>query len=238
MLDLMRPNNWRHELAAARVREAAPETFLDVGTGTGWLLRATNEHARGTGVEADPKIAAALRELGMDVRDGDAERLPFFDREFDMVVLRNVLHHLRDPGAAIAEGRRVCRRMMLITEPWFDQSIPSQRLGQSIDAYTKRVERHTQRFHADYIDADAILEWLDAPAASVSIERHVRLEERGRSEWLADIAEELAALPPDHPLLTELGAIDCTIATGGAAGSATGSATAEGVLLLLVRFED
>lgn len=52
------------------------------------------------GVEALPAV---------DVRRGDACRMPFVDDSFDMVYSRAVLHHLDDPGAALMEMRRVLR---------------------------------------------------------------------------------------------------------------------------------
>jgi SAM-dependent methyltransferase len=52
------------------------------------------------GVEAFPAV---------EVRRGDACRMPFVDDSFDMVHSRAVLHHLDDPAAALTEMRRVLR---------------------------------------------------------------------------------------------------------------------------------
>jgi len=221
--------NWRHELAAERLRAAAPETFLDIGCGTGWLLRAVEGISRGTGLEADRALADRLRADGLDVRDGDAESLPFQDGAFTTVALRNVLHHMRDPAAVLLEARRVAAESLLITEPWFDPTVRSQQLAQSVDTFVKRVERHADRFHADYHDAGQILAWLDEPGAEIHIERHLRPEARTRGEWLDEIAEDLAALPQAHPLLAELAALDEQMDRS--------DATAEGALLIFVRLK-
>lgn len=227
MMRAERPLNWRHELATTHARAGGPTRVLDVGCGSGWLLRNLDGAARATGLERDPAVVTALRSRGMDVAEGDATVLPFEDRSFDLVVLRNVLHHVEDPAAAVAEALRVARGELLVTEPWFDLSVRSQRLGQSIDSYVKRVERHAGRYHGDYIDADAILDWLGDGGADLRIERHLRLEARPRSEWLADVVHDLAALPEGHPLLIELSALDRALARE--------PATAEGVLLIRLR---
>jgi ubiquinone/menaquinone biosynthesis C-methylase UbiE len=39
----------------------------------------------------------------------DASRLPFLDSTFDLVLCRDVLHHMADPERAVSELRRVCR---------------------------------------------------------------------------------------------------------------------------------
>lgn len=54
-----------------------------------------------------PATAAAYRTRPMVY--GDAHRLPCADRSFDLVLLTDVLEHLRDPLCALAEVRRVLR---------------------------------------------------------------------------------------------------------------------------------
>lgn len=48
---------------------------------------------------------------------GDAERLPFRDRTFDLVYVHDGLHHLEDPMRGLREMLRVARRAISITEP-------------------------------------------------------------------------------------------------------------------------
>jgi SAM-dependent methyltransferase len=79
------------------------------------LQRAIKTVAR-RAVGVDRLYAAGLRQrLGVEalpvveVRRGDACRMPFADNSFDMVHSRAVLHHLDDPAAALMEMRRVLR---------------------------------------------------------------------------------------------------------------------------------
>ncbi|MCU1277972.1 MAG: SAM-dependent methyltransferase [bacterium] len=49
----------------------------------------------------------------------DAARLPFGDDSFDLVLIRDVLHHVPDPAGVVAEAERVLRRggRLVVLEP-------------------------------------------------------------------------------------------------------------------------
>jgi SAM-dependent methyltransferase len=98
---------------------------LDVGTGTGLFAEAFA--ARGlevTGIDPNPGLLEAARRLVPAARfdAGAAEKLPFKDASFDLVMLSHVLHETDDPAAALAEARRVARRRVCILEwPYVDE---------------------------------------------------------------------------------------------------------------------
>jgi len=84
---------------------------LDVGCRTGKL---TQYYAGGndvTGVDVDrDALARAHERLGIETLWADVEEgLPFDDAWFDVVVAGEVLEHLADPAAAVANVRRVLR---------------------------------------------------------------------------------------------------------------------------------
>jgi ubiquinone/menaquinone biosynthesis C-methylase UbiE len=102
---------------ATHVEVPPGSTILDVAGGTGQLGRHL-ARSGGSAVIADltdAMLDAGLRAVQEEGRDdvafvrGDATSLPFPDRQFDVVVSRFALHHMDDPGAAIAEMARVCR---------------------------------------------------------------------------------------------------------------------------------
>jgi SAM-dependent methyltransferase len=107
------------KLRKALGRRPGPFTrALEVGAGTGYfslnLLReGVIEDA--TCTDISPGMIEALRanaeRLGVDVdaRVAEAERLPFEDSTFDLVLGHAVLHHLPDLDAAFAEFHRVLR---------------------------------------------------------------------------------------------------------------------------------
>jgi len=99
--------------AAAEVPQ--PAAILDVGCGTGRLLRAAAERfpgARLEGVDAAEgmvKQAAAILPAGLQIRfqQATAESLPFPDGSFDLVFSTMTFHHWSDQQKAIGEVKRV-----------------------------------------------------------------------------------------------------------------------------------
>jgi ubiquinone/menaquinone biosynthesis C-methylase UbiE len=110
------------EQVTAKVRKALGghlghyERSLEIGAGTGYftlnLLRAGLVE-RATCTDISPGMLAALsanaQRLGLRVETvpADAERLPFEDGSFDLVLGHAVLHHLPDLPTAFAELARV-----------------------------------------------------------------------------------------------------------------------------------
>jgi SAM-dependent methyltransferase len=107
-------------VAAHLVRFAgivAGETVLDVGTGTGVVaLTAARAGAKVTGLDLTPELLALARENAriagvgdMVWTEGDAERLPYPDASFDLVLSQFGHMFAPRPEVAIAEMRRVLR---------------------------------------------------------------------------------------------------------------------------------
>jgi ubiquinone/menaquinone biosynthesis C-methylase UbiE len=86
---------------------------LEVAIGTGRNLPHYPADVTITGIELSPAMLAIARrraaDLGRDVdlREGDAEHLPFADGSFDTVVCALSLCTIPDPAAAIGEMKRV-----------------------------------------------------------------------------------------------------------------------------------
>jgi ubiquinone/menaquinone biosynthesis C-methylase UbiE len=86
----------------------ANAAVLDVGAGTAVVAEAARRRGARRVVASD--IAArmlGLRAAGIPAVLGDAGRLPFADRCFDLVAAGFCLSHLVAPGAALQEWRRV-----------------------------------------------------------------------------------------------------------------------------------
>jgi ubiquinone/menaquinone biosynthesis C-methylase UbiE len=87
--------------------------ILEVAIGTGRNLPFYPADVRITGIELSPAMLAIAREraadLGrhVDLREGDAEHLPFDDASFDTVVCAFSLCTIPNPAAAIGEMKRV-----------------------------------------------------------------------------------------------------------------------------------
>jgi ubiquinone/menaquinone biosynthesis C-methylase UbiE len=86
---------------------------LEVAIGTGRSLPCYPAGVTITGIELSPAMLAIARQratsLGIDadLREGDAEHLPFGDASFDTVVCALALCTIPSPAAALAEMRRV-----------------------------------------------------------------------------------------------------------------------------------
>jgi 2-polyprenyl-3-methyl-5-hydroxy-6-metoxy-1,4-benzoquinol methylase len=103
---------------------AAPSSVLDVGCGEGvltvqWAERLGDRRVVGIDLD-DPKLRAewAKRERpNLEFRAEEATRLSFADGEFDLAAAIEVLEHVPDPEATLAEMARVARGHLLVSVP-------------------------------------------------------------------------------------------------------------------------
>jgi ubiquinone/menaquinone biosynthesis C-methylase UbiE len=103
-----------------RLPLTADDLVLDVAAGTGHVARrlAPNVH-----VVVALDATRAMLEQGRAQAppnvlfvQGDAERLPFLDDSFDVVVTRFAVHHFEDPVIQLAEVRRVSRGRLAVAD--------------------------------------------------------------------------------------------------------------------------
>jgi 2-polyprenyl-3-methyl-5-hydroxy-6-metoxy-1,4-benzoquinol methylase len=113
-----------HEALDELWETAAPASVLDVGCGEGvltseWAERL--EDGRIVGIDLDdPKLRTeweARRRPNLEYRAEEATSLSFDDGEFDMAAAIEVLEHVPDPEATLAEMTRVARRHLLVSVP-------------------------------------------------------------------------------------------------------------------------
>ena len=141
----------------------AGDRVLDMGCGAG--RHAFEMYRRGGDVVAFDQDAdelagvldlfAAMREAGevpagaeADIKQGDALALPFADEEFDRVVAAEVLEHIPDDTAAIAELVRVLRPggTITVTVPRW---LPERICWALSDAYHEVEGGHVRIYAAD-----------------------------------------------------------------------------------------
>jgi SAM-dependent methyltransferase len=167
---------------------------LEVGCGEGRVTR--DLRGRGydiVGLDASPTLVAAARELDPDGAYvvGTAERLPFEDGSFDLVVAYNSLMDVVDMPAAVAEAGRVLRShghvcacvlhpiadagrwtspddaaAFLIEEPYVEErayEIPAERDGLEFTFTSRRYP--LQAYCRALEDAGLLLEAIREPAA-------------------------------------------------------------------------
>jgi SAM-dependent methyltransferase len=99
----------------------APATILEVGVGEGEVsarIRARYPGAAVVGLDLpDGKLAAAWRARHLTCVYGDIASLPFATGAFDLVLAIEVLEHVPDPEAALAELDRVGRDRFVMSVP-------------------------------------------------------------------------------------------------------------------------
>lgn len=120
----------RSLLAEVERRELTEFSLLDVGCGSGELLRYTAEFARTkgikgrlTGLDLNPISASVSAKNTNDfpvisITQGDAFQLPFADGEFDYAISSLFFHHLTDEQIpqALQEMRRVARNGVFVID--------------------------------------------------------------------------------------------------------------------------
>ncbi|HEV2860380.1 MAG TPA: methyltransferase domain-containing protein [Pyrinomonadaceae bacterium] len=138
LVELRRVNRWLGDASALRrsvlpeiLRDGAKEfSLLDVGAGSGELLREAARWARGggkrarlAGVELNERSARSIGEESGEFDEivafrADALRLPFAEGAFDYVMCSLFTHHFRDEGVmeVLRELARVSRRRIFVID--------------------------------------------------------------------------------------------------------------------------
>jgi SAM-dependent methyltransferase len=102
------------------------DLLLDLGCGTGRHTReAVRRGARAVALDLRADDLQTAREGALAVQ-GDALALPFPDATFDRVIASEVLEHIPEDGAAIAELRRVLKpggRLAVTVPRWFPERV-------------------------------------------------------------------------------------------------------------------
>jgi demethylmenaquinone methyltransferase / 2-methoxy-6-polyprenyl-1,4-benzoquinol methylase len=121
--------------------DASPaDRVLDVATGTGLVARALVRRygCSVVGLDQSPEMLAVARERLADkgvsahvtLVQGEAERLPFADDEFDHLTFTYLLRYVDDPAATLRELARVVRPGGRIASLEFD--LPSGRVRRAL----------------------------------------------------------------------------------------------------------
>jgi ubiquinone/menaquinone biosynthesis C-methylase UbiE len=119
---------WTHDLRAYLFEQAglaSAQRVLEVGCGTGAILRELNTSASFHGLDLDP---AALSECRINapaasLTRGDGQHLPYPDKSFDISYCHFLLLWVKDPLQVVREMARVSRSVLALAEPEHGQRV-------------------------------------------------------------------------------------------------------------------
>ena len=119
-------NNFYNQLTEL-TKELKIKTVLDAGCAEGFGLKILSNHKTVKNLEGLDQSADAIK-LGKRLHTfikftkGDIYKMPYKDRQFDLVICLEVLEHLKNPEKALKEIIRVAKKYCLLSvphEPWF-----------------------------------------------------------------------------------------------------------------------
>ena len=153
---------------ASVVESLAPDSVLDAGCGEGETIARLDRllPARVAAVDLSPEAVAftAGRSPRVEAAVASVYELPFADGAFDLVLCLEVLEHLADPAAAVAELARVSGGDLVVSvphEPWF-------RVGSLLRGkYVRSLGNHPE--HVNHFDAAGLRGLLESRVEVVEV---------------------------------------------------------------------
>lgn len=128
----------------------AGSIVLDVGCNSGeFMVMLRDKKQCGVyGLEYSPELVKKCHDKQLDVRQGDAEHIPYPDATFDYVTLMEVLVHVHDPLQMLREIKRVLKPGGIL-------------LGSAPHANLERYIWDDKRMHHRYYDEPALRDHLE-----------------------------------------------------------------------------
>jgi SAM-dependent methyltransferase len=150
----MEERHWhtaKHILARMPVERG--DTVLDLGTGSGYALRALRERdiGRGYGLDGAPAMAQNAQSYTDDDQVGfvvgDFGDVPFADDSVDHVFTMEAFYYARDPHETLAEVRRVLRPggTFYCAVNYYEENVHSHHWQDTIDIEMTRWDRADYR---------------------------------------------------------------------------------------------
>ena len=153
------------EFVAAR----AGRRVLDLGCGPGGYTKTLSDRGfEARGLDISEEYVELARGLGVTADAYDGGRIPLDDGAVDTVILIEVIEHLEDPGAVLAEAARVSASNVLVTTPNCTQDFEPAPIE-----FTHMLDAD----HRQFFTVDSLTELLAARFARSEVEQSHPLDE-------------------------------------------------------------
>lgn len=127
LLDRIEESHWwfvgkRYILRSILERYEGSHRFLDLGCGTGGILRDWMDRDACVGIDRSELALRICARRGFHrLARGDLTRLPFRSESFDTIVLFDVIEHLEDDVAFLERASEICTKegRMIVSVPAF-----------------------------------------------------------------------------------------------------------------------
>jgi SAM-dependent methyltransferase len=151
LLAAIEENHWwfvgkRYILRALLDIRPPGQRMLDLGCGTGGVLRDWEGHNRCFGVDRSPLALRVCVQRGFDsLARGDLNRIPLRARSFDTVLVLDVIEHLDDDVEFLREAAELCA-----PGGWIVVGVPAFRL---LWSQHDETFQHRRRYSAPELEA-------------------------------------------------------------------------------------
>ena len=147
-------NRWVYEAELRAVKDMIPTVGhgVEVGVGTG---RFAEPLGIKIGVEPSKYMREIAQKRGIQVLDGVAEELPFYDCEFDFVLMVTTICFVDDINRALLEAHRILSHGGFLIIGFVDRK---SMVGQ---AYLNRKEENVFYKDATFFSVDELVEIMD-----------------------------------------------------------------------------
>jgi SAM-dependent methyltransferase len=179
-------------------------TLIDLGGGEGYIAALARDiFGYESMLQELPEAACQrARELfGLPADSSDVHSLPYADNSVDVVLLSEVVEHLRDPFRAIAEAWRVTKNVLIIstqeTYPWRWERMARHYLRDLNKDHAERNHFHPDDFHALFGNSVELLN----PCLVIPLEDERKIDEKQAKKLVPYLAKPLPFLPGSFGIL-------------------------------------
>jgi ubiquinone/menaquinone biosynthesis C-methylase UbiE len=142
---------------------------LDIGTGLGGLVNEFLEifpEGNFVGIESDETVFEHYKKHGeepaFEIKIMDAEKMGFEDNSFDIVILSNTFHHIKNKGKIFDEIKRVLKDdgVFILGEMRSDDLSQKQKNHRDLHHLSAEIDMHNGIYHEKTYTEEEIVDFV------------------------------------------------------------------------------